>query len=41
MSLGFNPKEGLIIVPTRLFGPVGDAIVQLAKEGHLTLPGGL
>jgi predicted aspartyl protease len=36
MSLGFNPKEGLIIVPTRLFGPVGDAIVQLALDTGAT-----
>jgi hypothetical protein len=36
MSIGFNPKEGLIIVPTRLFGPVGDAIVQLALDTGAT-----
>jgi predicted aspartyl protease len=36
MSLGFNPKEGLIIVPTRLFGPVGDAIVHLALDTGAT-----
>lgn len=36
MSLHFNPQEGLIIVPTRLFGPVGDAIVQLALDTGAT-----
>jgi predicted aspartyl protease len=36
MSLGFNPKEGLIIVPTRLFGPGGDTIVQLALDTGAT-----
>ena len=36
MSLDFNPKEGLVIVPTRLFGPVGDVIVQLALDTGAT-----
>ena len=36
MSLNFNPKEGLIIVPTRLFGPSGDTIVHLALDTGAT-----
>jgi len=32
MNLDFNPQEGLIIVPTRLFGPGGDTVVQLALD---------
>ena len=36
MSLSFNPKEGLITVPTRLFGPNGDALVRLALDTGAT-----
>lgn len=36
MSLNFNPKEGLIVVPTRLFGPSGDTIVHLALDTGAT-----
>ncbi|MFH1898121.1 MAG: retropepsin-like aspartic protease [Candidatus Desantisbacteria bacterium] len=36
MSLKFNPNEGLIIVPTRLFGSNGDTIVQLALDTGAT-----
>jgi hypothetical protein len=36
MNLDFNPQEGLIIVPTRLFGPGGDAVVQLALDTGAT-----
>ena len=36
MSLSFNPKEGLIIVPTRLWGPSGDIIVRLALDTGAT-----
>lgn len=32
MTYGFDPSQGLIIVPVRLFGPVGDMIVRLARE---------
>ena len=32
MSLSFDPKEGLIIVPTRLWGPRGDTVVRLALD---------
>ncbi|MDI6735596.1 MAG: retropepsin-like aspartic protease [bacterium] len=36
MSLNFNPKEGLIVVPTRLFGSQGDIIVHLALDTGAT-----
>jgi hypothetical protein len=36
MSHRFNPREGLIIVPTRLYGPAGDAIVRLALDTGAT-----
>lgn len=36
MSLPFNPKEGLIVAPTRLYGPAGDAIVRLALDTGAT-----
>lgn len=36
MNLDFTPGEGLIIVPTRLFGPKGDIIVQLALDTGAT-----
>ena len=36
MSLNFNPKEGLVVVPTRLFGPSGDTIVHLALDTGAT-----
>ncbi len=36
MSLNFNPKEGLIVVPTRLFGPSGDTIVHLGLDTGAT-----
>ena len=36
MSFSFNPKEGLIIVPTRLSGPSGDIVVQLALDTGAT-----
>ena len=36
MTLDFNPKEGLIVVPTRLFGPSGDTIVHLALDTGAT-----
>ncbi len=32
MSLTFDPKEGLIVVPTRLWGPPGDTLVRLALD---------
>lgn len=32
MKLGFDPKEGLIVTPTRLWGPIGDIIVRLALD---------
>jgi hypothetical protein len=36
MSHRFAPQEGLIIVPTRVFGPAGDAIVRLALDTGAT-----
>lgn len=36
MSFKFNSKEGLIVVPTRLYGPSGDTIVQLALDTGAT-----
>ncbi|MDI6792781.1 MAG: hypothetical protein QME81_07955, partial [bacterium] len=35
-SLNFDPKEGLIVVPTRLVGPSGDTIVHLALDTGAT-----
>jgi predicted aspartyl protease len=36
MSYRFDPRAGLIIVPTRLFGPAGDVIVRLALDTGAT-----
>ncbi|MBM3234799.1 hypothetical protein FJZ31_00710 [Candidatus Poribacteria bacterium] len=36
MSLPFDPKKGLIIVPTRLWGPSGDTVVRLALDTGAT-----
>ena len=36
MTFGFDPSQGLIIVPVRLFGPVGDMIVRLALDTGAT-----
>jgi hypothetical protein len=36
MSLHFDPKEGLIVVPTRLSGPDGDVVAQLALDTGAT-----
>lgn len=36
MSLDFNAKEGLIIVPTRLWGPSGDTVIRLALDTGAT-----
>lgn len=36
MSLRFDPKEGLIVVPTRLSGPDGDVVAQLALDTGAT-----
>lgn len=36
MSHPFDPNEGLIIVPTRLWGPSGDTVVQLALDTGAT-----
>jgi hypothetical protein len=36
MSLTFDPKEGLIVVPTRLWGPSGGTLVRLALDTGTT-----
>ena len=36
MSLPFHPREGLIVVPTRLWGPNGDTVVRLALDTGAT-----
>jgi predicted aspartyl protease len=36
MTFGFDPSQGLIIVPVRSFGPVGDMIVRLALDTGAT-----
>ena len=36
MSLSFDPKAGLIVVPTRLWGPTGDTVVRLALDTGAT-----
>ena len=36
MSLRFDPTAGLIVVPTRLFGPSGDTVVRLALDTGAT-----
>ncbi len=36
MNLPFDPQSGLIVVPTRMFGPTGDTVVQLALDTGAT-----
>lgn len=36
MSLPFNPEKGLILIPTKLWGPNGDTILQLALDTGAT-----
>lgn len=36
MKLSFEAKDGLIIVPTRLWGPTRDTVVQLALDTGAT-----
>lgn len=36
MNLPFDPEKGLIVVPTRIWGKSGDAIVQLALDTGAT-----
>ncbi len=36
MSLSFDPQEGLILVPVRLWGPARDTIVHLALDTGAT-----
>ena len=37
MSLSFNRDQGLIIVPTKVWGPTGDTIVRLALDTGATM----
>jgi Aspartyl protease len=36
MTFGFDPSQGLIVVPVRLVGPAGDMIVRLALDTGAT-----
>ncbi|MFH0948624.1 MAG: hypothetical protein V1833_06490 [Elusimicrobiota bacterium] len=36
MSFRFDPVEGLIVVPTKIWGPNGDSIVRLALDTGAT-----
>lgn len=36
MSLSFDPNQGLIVAPTRLWGPNGDTVVRLALDTGAT-----
>ncbi len=36
MNLPFDPAEGLIVVPTRLWGPAGDTVIRLALDTGAT-----
>jgi hypothetical protein len=36
VNLPFDPEKGLIVVPTRIWGKSGDAIVQLALDTGAT-----
>ena len=36
MSFSFDPAKGLIVVPTRFWGPAGDVIVRLALDTGAT-----
>jgi len=36
MSLGFDSQAGLIVVPTKLYGPTGDVVVRLALDTGAT-----
>jgi predicted aspartyl protease len=36
MSQRFDPQEGLILIPARLFGPAGDTVVRLALDTGAT-----
>lgn len=38
MSFPFDPQQGLIIVPTELWGPSGSAILRLALDTGANAP---
>lgn len=37
MTYRFDPNQGLIVVPIRLFGPSGEIIVRLALDTGATI----
>ena len=37
MSTPFNPRQGLIIVPARIWGPTGDRVVRMALDTGATV----
>lgn len=37
MKIKFDPNQGLIVIPTRLYGPRTDTIVQLALDTGATM----
>ena len=36
MTYSYDPTQGLIVVPVRLFGPAGDMILRLALDTGAT-----
>ncbi len=36
MSLSFDPQEGLIVVPTHVWGPAGDTVARFALDTGAT-----
>jgi predicted aspartyl protease len=36
MTISFDAKQGLIVVPTRLYGPTGDTVARLALDTGAT-----
>ena len=37
MSLAFDASAGLIVVPTKIYGPTGDVIARLALDTGATM----
>jgi len=36
VSFRFDPTEGLIVIPTKMFGPAGDTVVRMALDTGAT-----
>jgi len=36
MTISFDPRHGLVVVPTRLYGPSGDTVARLALDTGAT-----